>query len=120
VGVGCRPCRPGNAPGRIGAGAGSCRRSLRSFKKKKKKKKKKKILLPLLLYHTLPPKVKYFLKNFLKKISRFLLTFASGYDIIEERVQIKKNIGDASPPYPPTFYYTTGSWEKSSIFAKIF
>ena len=81
------PLRGRNAPGCVAGswkfGAGQRRQACPATIKKKKKKKK---ILPLLLYHVLLPKVKSFLKNFLKKFSRFLLTFASGYDIIEERV----------------------------------
>ena len=60
-------------------------------------------------------KVKYFLKNFFKKFSQFLLTFASGYDIIEERVQIKKNKGHQSPPTPQPFIIPQGAG-KSQVF----
>ena len=81
--------------------------------------KKKKKILPLLLYHTLLPKVKSFLKNFLKKFSQFLLTFASGYDIIEERVQIKKNGGRQSP-LPPNLLLYHRELGKVKYFYKIF
>jgi hypothetical protein len=59
------------------------------------------------------------LKNFLKKFSRFLLTFASGYDIIEERVQIKKNKGTPVPPTPQPFIIPQGA-AKSQVFLQKF